>query len=50
MTKRQESGFNWRGVEFGPEECEGRARAAGGSPLARHSVFLSPSTEQQVVR
>lgn len=27
MTKRQESGFNWCGVEFGPEECEARRRA-----------------------
>lgn len=47
MTKRQESGFNWRGVEFGPEEAEGygpRGDAAGRLPSLSFSLTLCQAT------
>lgn len=39
MTKRQESGFNWRGVEFVPEEYE--RRSARGNCLPPDTQFFS---------
>lgn len=50
MTKRQESGFNWRGVEFGPQKAEGLGPRGEPPSACPHLVFLSPSVKQQVVR
>lgn len=50
MTKRQESGFNWRGVEFGPQKAQGHGPLGEPPGACPHLLFLSPSVKQQVVR
>lgn len=46
MTKRQESGFNWSGVEFGPQKAEGHGPrgSAGRLPSLSFSLTLCQAT------